>query len=113
MGHDITYVRYGSSFVYLSLITDVYSRKIVGYHLSRDLKSAGPIKALKDGNQGVEKSKLEGLIHHSDRGVQYCCDEYVKMLKDNCIKISMTETLTHLKNAVAERVNGIIKMNMS
>lgn len=106
---DITYVRYGSSFAYLSLITDVYSRKIVGYHLSRDLKSAGPIKALKMAIKGVEKSKLEGLIHHSDRGVQYCCDEYVKMLKDNCIKISMTENPDPLENAVAERVNGIIK----
>ncbi len=106
---DITYVRYGESFAYLSLITDVYSRKIVGFNLSKDLKSTSPIRALKMAIAGTEKRKLEGLIHHSDRGVQYCCDEYVKMLKDNCIRISMTENPDPLENAVAERVNGIIK----
>ncbi len=106
---DITYVRYGESFAYLSLITDVYSRKIVGFNLSKDLKSTGPIRALKMAIAGTEKSKLKGLIHHSDRGVQYCCDEYVRILKGDCIRISMTENPDPLENAVAERVNGIIK----
>lgn len=106
---DITYVRYGSSFAYLSLITDGYSRKIVGFSLSKNLKSTGPIRALKMAIAGTDKSKLEGLIHHSDRGVQYCCDEYVRILKDKSVRISMTENPDPLENAVAERVNGIIK----
>ena len=107
---DITYIHLSNGFAYLSLITDAYSRKIVGFYLSRDLSAAGPLKALKmaiEGNPG-----RTALIHHSDRGVQYCCDAYVKLLQDKKIKISMTENGDPLENAIAERVNGILKQEL-
>lgn len=107
---DITYIRLGSDFAYLSLITDAYSRKIVGFYLSRDLSAKGPLKALKMALQS--NPDRDNLIHHSDRGVQYCCDEYVKLLQDNTIKISMTENGDPLENALAERVNGILKTEL-
>lgn len=90
----ITYIHLPNGFAYLSLITDAYSRKIVGFYLSKDLK-ANP--------------NISGLIHHSDRGVQYCCDAYVKILTNKKVKISMTENGDPLENAIAERVNGILK----
>lgn len=104
---DITYIHLPNSFAYLSLITDAYSRKIVGFYLSSDLTAQGPLQALKmalKSNSGISQ-----LIHHSDRGVQYCCDAYVKILKDRKMKISMTENGDPLENAIAERVNGILK----
>lgn len=106
---DITYLRTDSCFVYLSLVTDAYSRKIVGYHLASDLKTIGCIKALK---QALKDRKYPSrpLIHHSDRGTQYCCDDYVTLLKDSNIQISMTQTGSPYDNAIAERVNGILKM---
>lgn len=106
---DITYLRTGAGFVYLSLVTDAYSRKIVGHHLASDLKAIGCIKAL---NRAI-KSRLHParpLIHHSDRGTQYCCDDYVNLLKESKIQISMTQTGSPYDNAIAERVNGILKM---
>ncbi len=106
---DITYVRYGNSFAYLSLITDVYSRKIMGFSVRGDLKATGPLDALRMAIKSTGKDKLEGLIHHSDRGVQYCCDEYIAMLKKADILISMTQNGDPLENAIAERVNGIVK----
>mgnify|MGYP000208051525 FL=1 len=92
----------------MSLITDAYSRKIVGFYLSKTLEATGSIKALKIALQynHVEPNKL---IHHSDRGVQYCCNTYVEILKKKKIKISMTEHGDPLENAIAERVNGILK----
>jgi transposase InsO family protein len=104
---DITYIRLRGNFCYLFLVTDLYSRKIVGYHLSMTLAAQGAIKAMKMALKGVRNS--EELIHHSDRGIQYCCDEYVKLLKSNKIKISMGEAGNPYDNAVAERVNGILK----
>ena len=104
---DITYIHLPNSFAYLSLITDAYSRKIVGFYLSKDLTAKGPLQALKMALKG--NPNIAGLIHHSDRGVQYCCDAYVKLLKDKKIKISMTENGDPLENAIAERVNGILK----
>ena len=104
---DITYIHLLNSFAYLSLITDAYSRKIVGFYLSKDLTANGPLKALKMALAGNKNSNY--LVHHSDRGVQYCCDAYVKLLQDNKIKISMTENGDPLENAIAERVNGILK----
>jgi putative transposase len=104
---DITYIVIGNGFGYLSLITDAFSHKIVGYYLSRDLSAKGCITALKMGlnrNRNTEK-----LIHHSDRGMQYCCHEYVELLQQGEIKISMTENGNPLENAIAERVNGILK----
>lgn len=109
---DITYIRLPEGFAYLSLLTDAYSRKIVGFSLSKDLSATGPLKAL----QMALKNNIEreGLIHHSDRGVQYCCDAYVNLLADkkNNIRISMTENGDPLENAIAERVNGILKAEL-
>ena len=104
---DITYIHVGEKFAYLSLITDAYSRKIVGFYLSPDLSALGPLAALK---MAFDNNPIHpGLIHHSDRGVQYCCEKYVNLLKNNKVKISMTENGDPLENALAERVNGILK----
>ena len=105
---DITYLRTENGFIYLSLITDAYSRKIVGYHLSQQLKAKGCITALQKAIKSRKKT-LQKLIHHSDRGIQYCCDDYVQLLQSNQINISMTQTGSPYDNAIAERVNGILK----
>lgn len=102
---DITYIRTVNGFSYLALITDVYSRKIVGYDLSDSLELSGCIKALKM----ALKTKPTDLIHHSDRGIQYCSKYYVELLQKNNVKISMTEQNHCYENAIAERVNGILK----
>ena len=105
---DITYIRIeDGTFLYLSLITDVYSHKIVGWFLSESLSMEGPLNALK-----MALEELPGghqLIHHSDRGVQYCSNAYVELLQKNGIQVSMTENGDPRENAVAERVNGILK----
>ena len=107
---DITYIHLTEGFAYLSLITDAYSRKIVGFYLSKDLSAKGPLAALK---MALSSNPVRnGLIHHSDRGVQYCCDEYVKLLGHCEIRISMTEKGDPLENALAERVNGILKQEL-
>jgi transposase InsO family protein len=107
---DITYIHLRDGFAYLSLITDAYSRKIVGFYLSKDLTANGPLQALKMALKA--NPNITGLIHHSDRGVQYCCDAYVRLLENNDIKISMTENGDPLENAIAERVNGILKQEL-
>ncbi len=108
---DITYVHLENEFAYLNLITDAYSRKIIGFYLCKDLSAKGTIQALKMAFQSIGKRQKEssGLIHHSDRGLQYCSNDYVKLLNDNFIDISMTQTGDPLDNALAERVNGILK----
>lgn len=103
---DITYIRVGRGFGYLSLITDAYSRKIVGFYLSRDLRAAGCVKALRMALKN--NPKRDSLIHHSDRGFQYHSEQYVGLLGPN-IRISMTENSDPRENAIAERVNGILK----
>lgn len=104
---DITYLRTELGFVYLSLITDAYSKKIVGWCLWPNLTSTGAMNALR---MAVETEGVkEGLIHHSDRGIQYCCTDYVVLLESSKIGISMTENGDPYENAVAERVNGILK----
>lgn len=105
---DITYIRVGKEFNYLSLITDAYSHKIVGYWLNETLAAQGTINALK---MAIEQREYRNndLIHHSDRGIQYCCDEYVFILEAEGILISMTENGDPYENPVAERVNGILK----
>jgi transposase InsO family protein len=105
---DITYWKVDQQYLYLNLITDAYSHKIVGYHLGQTLEAVESIKALKMALSSVQGS-TKGLIHHSDRGVQYCSSGYVNLLKDNHIDISMTENGDPLENAIAERVNGILK----
>jgi putative transposase len=105
---DITYLRTSVGFVYLSLITDAYSRMVVGYHVGKTLEAIHCITALKMALKG-HQAPMPDLLHHSDRGSQYCCDEYVAQLLKKKIKISMTETGDPLDNAIAERVNGILK----
>lgn len=104
---DITYLRVTDTFVYLSLITDLYSRKIVGYDISESLNIEGSIRSLKQAMRG--KDKLEGTIHHSDRGIQYCSIGYTELLTSKGMKISMAAKGNPYENAVAERVNGILK----
>ena len=104
---DITYIRTINGFCYLALITDVYSRKIIGFDVSDTLELVGSLRALKLALRRF--SNIEGLFHHSDRGVQYCSNEYVNELKKHNIKISMTEENHCYENAIAERVNGILK----
>ena len=105
---DITYIVVGDGFAYLSLVTDAYSRKIVGFYLSPDLSAEGCIMALEMALRN-NKGDLGRLIHHSDRGSQYCCSDYVGILNDNFIRISMTQNGDPKENAIAERVNGILK----
>ena len=108
---DITYWKIGEKFVYISFITDAYSHKIVGYHVSKTLETYGSLQALKMALSGFieEPTKHFKLVHHSDRGVQYCSDEYVNLLQKNNIQISMTQSGDPLENAMAERINGILK----
>jgi putative transposase len=105
---DITYIRLRVGFCYLFLITDLYSRKIVGYDLNVSLDVEGALRALKMALRGIENT--EGLIHHSDRGIQYCCWDYTDLLKQRGIEISMGEVGNPYDNAVAERINGILKV---
>ncbi len=104
---DITYIKTQSGNSYLSLVTDAYSKKIMGYGLLDNLSAAGPVTAL---NMALKNRKYAGkLIHHSDRGLQYCSSEYVQQLKEHNINISMTQNGDPYENAIAERVNGILK----
>lgn len=104
---DITYIRTVNGFCYLALITDKYSRKIVGYDISDSLELTGCLRALKLALRTARPRT--GLIHHSDRGIQYCSNQYVNELKKRNINISMTEENHCYENAIAERVNGILK----
>jgi putative transposase len=108
---DITYIRLINDFSFLSLITDAYSHKIVGYYLHTTLSRHGSINALKMALSHLS-DKDDGLIHHSDRGGQYCSFDYVLLLKSFQIGISMTEDSDPRENAVAERVNGILKAEL-
>ncbi|QNK79074.1 IS3 family transposase [Winogradskyella sp. PAMC22761] len=104
---DITYIRTVKGFCYLALITDMYSRRIVGYDLSDSLELNGCVRALK---KAIYQAKdIKQLIHHSDRGIQYCSNVYTQILKRKKIDISMTEENHCYENAMAERVNGILK----
>lgn len=104
---DITYIRLTKGHCYLALITDAYSRKIVGYDISDSLELAGCLRALKRALRQLPA--CNNLIHHSDRGVQYCSYQYTDLLKRHKIGISMTEENHCYENAIAERVNGILK----
>ncbi|MFI2743261.1 IS3 family transposase, partial [Zhouia sp. PK063] len=104
---DITYVRMVNQWGYLSLITDAFSRKIMGYSFRMDLTMQGCLDALKMALNN--KIYQDPLIHHSDRGSQYCSLQYVGLLLKNKTAISMTENGDPYENAIAERVNGIIK----
>jgi transposase InsO family protein len=104
---DITYIRTLEGFCYLALITDAFSRKIVGYDISDSLELNGCLRALRLATQTA--SNLGQLIHHSDRGIQYCSNQYTDLLREQGIQISMAATGDCYENALAERVNGILK----
>ena len=106
---DITYIETGEGVCYLSLITDAYSHKIVGWSLGPTLETIYPIEALRMALETIDNETASRLIHHSDRGCQYCSDAYVSELKQHGISISMTQSGDPLENAIAERANGIIK----
>jgi putative transposase len=104
---DITYIPTEQGHNYLSLVTDAYSRQIMGYHLAQDLRTQGPLEALK---MALSRRAYNGsIIHHSDRGLQYCSHDYQQLLERNDLKASMTESYDPYQNAIAERVNGILK----
>ncbi len=105
---DITYIRTGKGWLYLSLITDAYSKQILGYELSDNLKTINCIHALRMAIKNRKYPKRH-LIHHSDRGLQYCNPDYTNILMKNGIDISMTTKHDPYENAVAERINGTLK----
>lgn len=105
---DITYIRIArGEFAYLFLVTDKFSRRIVGYHVSRDLTHYSALLALDNAVRLM--GDVTGTIHHSDRGCQYCCHEFLKYLVNNKMLSSMTDESHCYQNAIAERVNGILK----
>lgn len=108
---DMTYVwiRDQNCYGYLSLVTDLYSRRIMGYHMLESLKAEGPLKALEMAVKTAGKANVHNCIHHSDRGIQYCCNAYVAKMNSLEMVPGMTQQGDPKENAVAERVNGIIK----
>lgn len=106
---DITYIDLAEGCCYLHLVTDAYSRKIVGWKLSETLEALHTQDALQEAINQATEEEMNHLIHHSDRGVQYCCNEYIRQLQKHGIRISMTEDYKPTDNAIAERVNGILK----
>ena len=105
---DITFIGLGNQWGYLSLITDAYSRKIVGYSFRTDMLALGCVEALKMA-LAARTSATSPLMHHSDRGSQYCSKQYIDLLLSAGISISMTEDGNPYENALAERINGILK----
>ena len=104
---DITYVKSDSGTHYLSLTTDAYSRKIMGYELSDEMKASDVVKAL---DMTIQNRSLDhAAIHHSDRGLQYCSEEYQSVLREHQLIPSMTDGYDCYQNALAERINGILK----
>lgn len=104
---DITYIDTSEGFMYLSLVTDMYSKRIMGYHLSGDMKVSSVSKALQMAISNLTATL--DVIHHSDRGLQYCHPNYIKILTDANMQVSMTTKYDPYENAIAERVNGILK----
>lgn len=105
---DITYWKSKGVYYYITLITDAFSHKVVGYQVAENLEAVNCIEALKMALNSLPRGKRQ-LIHHSDRGIQYCSSGYVNLLQDHGLEISMTEKGDPLENAIAERINGIIK----
>lgn len=104
---DITYISVSEAPAYLFLITDQYSRKVVGYHLARSLRASGAIAALQIAL--ATHRPPQGVIHHSDRGVQYCCHEFLDEIHGWELRSSMTDADHCAQNALAECMNGILK----
>lgn len=105
---DITYIGTRINPMYLSLVTDAYSKTIMGFNVSKSLDASGVVSAME---QALKKRIYpeQRLIHHSDRGLQYCCDAYQELLSKHQVACSMTESYDPYQNAVAERINGILK----
>jgi transposase InsO family protein len=108
---DITYIRTDEGFLYLSLLTDLWSRKIVGFHAGDTLEAEGAVRALETALSGLPEEMFP--VHHSDRGCQYCSHRYVEKLRDHGLAASMTEDTRCCENARAERLNGILKQEYS
>lgn len=106
---DITYVGKKEDPCYLALITDAYSKKVIGFNVSVSLAVEGSLRPLEMALKTLDNNQNEPLIHHSDRGLQYCANDYQKLLNDNSILPSMTEQYNPYENAVAERINGVLK----
>lgn len=104
---DITYIRVGGGFGYLFLLTDAYSRRIVGWELSRNMNHKSAVEVVIGARESYDD--IRGLVHHSDRGSQYCCHEFIQSLLDDGLVSSMTDADHSAQNAIAERVNGILK----
>jgi len=104
---DLTYIRTDEGFLFGALITDAYSRKVVGEHIGDSLEAEGCLQALEQALRALPAGKHP--LHHSDRGCQYCCHEYVERLQARGLAISMTQVMHCYENALAERVNGILK----
>lgn len=106
---DITYwfTHYGC--LYVSLVTDAYSKRIMGFSVAETLRAVHCKLALEMALEQIDKRVAQGLVHHSDRGIQYCSNEYVAVLEAYHMRISMTEDSDPRENAIAERINGIIK----
>jgi transposase InsO family protein len=104
---DLSYLRTLEGFLYLALITDKYSRKVVGWHVGDNLEAVGCVRALERALADLPPGSQP--IHHSDQGSQYCCHEYVNRLQERDLFISMTEVNHCAENALAERMNGILK----
>ena len=105
---DITYVKVQEKHAYLALVTDIYSKKIMGYKLDTNMKAT----LVKDALQMALKNRLyrhQNIIHHSDRGIQYCCPEFSDFAQNNGMLLSTTQQYDPYENAVAERINGILK----
>jgi len=108
---DITYIRTDEGFMYVSLVMDAYSRAIVGYNCSESLAVEGAMVAMR---MAIRKlGDCGGVIHHSDRGLQYCCGAYVGLLRNSGMRVSMTQENHCYENASAERLNGILKQEYS
>lgn len=106
---DITYWKISTGHLYISLITDAFSHKIVGYNVAETLEAIESVRALRMALSALSAESHPSLTHHSDRGIQYCSKEYIELLQSHDIKISMTENGDPRENAVAERINGILK----
>ncbi|MCJ8292447.1 MAG: IS3 family transposase [Crocinitomicaceae bacterium] len=106
---DITYIQTQDGFSFLIIITDAYSRKIIGFSTDKTLHTEGCLKALKTALMQANQVSTKNLIHHSDRGIQYCSYVYIELLKTHNIQISMSDKGSPQQNAIAERVNGILK----
>jgi transposase InsO family protein len=105
---DITYIKTDDGHAYLALVTDAYSKKLMGWALDDNMRATLVVQALDMAIKNLE-FKPESIIHHSDRGIQYCCPEFTDFAEKNNFKLSTTQQYDPYENAVAERINGILK----